>query len=79
MPSNWTLTWSGYSPYEVLFDHGDGTGVYWPSTTLTSSNQSYTFYPCVGTTFRQYLNIWDAHGNPGGDDSHATEGGGSPC
>ncbi len=77
--SHWTLTWSGYSPFEVLFDRGDSTGVYWPSTTSTSSSQSYTYYPCVTTKYFQYLDVWDSHSAYANDNGWAREGGGPSC
>ncbi len=77
--SHWSLSWGGYSPYTVVWDRGDGSGLYWASTTSTSYPDSHVFYPCTTTRFHQYLNVWDSHNNPAQDDSYATENGGNPC
>jgi hypothetical protein len=75
--STWTLTWSGYTPYEVHFSYGDGFVLNNASTAEVSKVTSHTFFPCVKTTYHQFLNIWDSHRNHGGDDSFATELGGA--
>jgi hypothetical protein len=77
--SHWSLSWSGGAPYEVLFDRGNGTAVWWPSTSSTSSSQNYTFWPCVTTKFYQWLEVWTSSGTYANDTSWAKEYGGHPC
>jgi hypothetical protein len=77
--SHWNLTWSGYSPYRVLFSFGDGVGDYWSSTTATSASSSYTFWPCNTTLYHQALEVWDSQSGYAYTSSQATESGGGGC
>lgn len=60
--ANWNLSWSGSSPFEVLFSYGDGGGLYWPSTTSTSHNASRLFTTCVDKNYYQALSVEDTTG-----------------
>lgn len=77
--SHWNLAWGGYSPFEVLFEYGDGVGRYWSSTTLTSYYDTYTFWPCSSTQFHQSLKVWDSQSGYAYTTSTATEAGGGGC
>jgi hypothetical protein len=57
--AQWSLQWGTTAPYEVLFLRGNGSGLYWPSTSSTSYNDTYTFYSCIDTSFNQRLEVID--------------------
>lgn len=82
--SNWTQSWSGVSPFDVAFcPQLTPAPTYCfaslTNTTLTTKNRSYTFYPCQGTTFKQYAWVNDAVGSQATVYTYATENGGNPC
>lgn len=62
--ANWSLSWGGSSPFEVLFSYGDGYGLFWPSTSSTNYNANRTFTTCVDKNYYQALAIEDSTGAP---------------
>lgn len=84
--SHWWLGWGDTSPFNVLFDYGDGYGLYWSSTTLRSYYATYGFSPCPGdpTLYYQSLSVFDGYHYPYYNGyavsySSARESQGSPC
>jgi hypothetical protein len=77
--SHWTLTWGGDNPFEVFWNRGDGTALWWPSTNIVNSSDSHAYWPCFTTQFTQRLQVWDSDSGYAQDYTKATESGGSPC
>lgn len=82
--SNWTQAWSGTGPFDVAFCPQQSPGpvycfVSLSNTSLTTKARTYTFYPCVTTTFTQYAWIEDATGSSVTTYATAKEYGGTPC
>lgn len=79
--SSWSGSWTGLSPYDVVFYYGDGLSDNRGSAvTYHSTTFAHTYYPCTGTTFTAHLNVWEYNNDvPAVDYVTATEGGGNPC
>lgn len=77
--ANWSLTWGGSAPFEVLFSYGDGNGLWWPSTYSTSYNANRTFATCVDKSYFQALAIEDSTGAPANAGSRVNVNGGAFC
>ncbi len=77
---SWTGSWSGGpAPYVYRFNRGDGTAET-GSTSATSKNFSWTYWPCYTTTDYQTLAVTDADGaRKVSNQTQSTEQGGSPC
>lgn len=57
--ASWDLSWSGVSPYDVLFLYGDG-GHRDLDGSGTSATAGHNFGSCFNKNFYQDLFVWDA-------------------
>ena len=75
--SAWNGTWTGRSPYTVVFYYGDGGSHNLGTVTYTSHSFSHTYWPCVTTAFTAHLDVWESlNDTPARDYVSATEAGG---
>jgi hypothetical protein len=82
--ASWTLSWGGVAPFRTVcfyYDKdntGEG-GFCLLETNAVGATASHAFYPCVGRTYTQVLNVTDHNSTFATKTSKATESGGNPC
>ena len=79
--SSWNGSWTGASPYDVVFYYGDGFRDDRGSNVVVhSATFAHTYYPCSGHTYTAHLNVWENNNDtPAIDYVTAFEAGGNPC